>query len=83
MDGSRHYAPDGKHRNPDEKCMEEVVESWSPTGPFLASAYREADGDERPEVRKDNPENRHQQVEILDNEQPPIEKNDKQSDRNQ
>jgi len=63
--------------------MEEVVESMSPTGPFLASAYREADGDERPEVRKDNPENGHQQVEILDNEQPPIEKNDKQSDRNQ
>jgi hypothetical protein len=77
LDGSRHYVPDGKHGNPDEKCMEEVVESGSPTGPFLASAYREADGDERPEVRKDNPENRHQQVEILDNEQPPIEKNDK------
>jgi hypothetical protein len=73
----------GKHGNPDEKCMEEVVESASPTGLFLASAYREADGDERPEVRKDNPENRHQQVEILDNEEPPIEKNDKQSDRNQ
>jgi hypothetical protein len=57
--------------------MEEVVESGSPTGPFLASAYREADGDERPEVRKDNPENRSQEVQILDNEQPPIEKNDK------
>ena len=63
--------------------MEEVVESGSSTGPFLVSAYREADGDERPEVRKDNPENRDQQVEVLDNEQPPIEKNDKQSDRNQ
>ncbi len=47
MDGSRQYAPDRKDGNPDKKCMEDVVESRSPTGPFLGSAHREADGDER------------------------------------
>jgi len=73
IDGSGHYAPDGKHGNPDEKCMEEVVESRSPTGPFLASAYREADGDERPEVGKDNQKTVTNWLRILDNEQPPIE----------
>ncbi len=58
MDGSRQYAPDRKDGNPDKKCMEDVVESRSPTGPFLGSAHREADGDERRSVGKDDPENR-------------------------
>src|SRR2546425_298074 len=31
LKSSRQYAPEGKDRNPDEKCMEEVVESRSPT----------------------------------------------------
>ncbi len=77
MDNSGHYAPDGKHGNPDEKCMEEVVESRSPIRPFFGSAHCEAYRDERGYVRKDDPENRSHEVQILDNEQPPIEKNDK------
>ena len=48
--------------------MEEVVESRSPNGPFLGSAHREADRDERRKVRKDDPENGSQQIQILDDE---------------
>jgi len=47
LDGSREYVPDGKDGNPDEEGVKEVVESRSPTRPFLGSAHREADGDER------------------------------------
>ena len=83
LQGSRQYAPEGKDRNPDEKHVEEVVESRSPIRPFFGSAHCEAYRDERGYVRKDDPENRSHEVQILDNEQPPIEENDKQSDGNQ
>ncbi len=68
MDCSRRHAPDGKDGNPDEKCVEEIVEPRSPMRPFLGSAHREADRDERREVGKGHPENRFQQVQIFDNE---------------
>lgn len=68
LDTARQYAPDGKDRNPDKECVEEVVESRSPTWPFLGPAHPEANGNERREVGKDDPENRSYQVQILDDE---------------
>src|SRR5438093_1613544 len=80
LDSPGHDAPYSEDREPDKERVDGVIHGRAPCGPLLPVPHRDSDGDERGEIRPQDPEHRQPHVEVPDGKQPPVEQHDEKTD---
>src|SRR6059036_495067 len=80
LDSPGDDAPHSEDREPDEERVDGVIDGRAPCGPLLPVPHRYSDGDERGEIRPQDPEHCQPHVEVPDGKQPPVEQYDEKAD---